>query len=335
MKKFKDHFKEPLNYLREKNIEDEIWYEIRNNLMKWYIYNFAEDSVGIDMLVEYTKKVGKIEEKTFLENMINIVILKNLSKDEKEKIYNIAKQSFLDGLFYFKEEYIIKFTKKEILQKYIKENILIEENGKFKFQNILIQTYLAKCKIYEEKIEINDELFVNWLENSEDEYIENRIKILYIFSMVNLETFNKQYLKPKVERFLKRIDTKSDFSIAQSMIDMYEVVEKLEGGYPTVFIGTDEDYSFVEFLGLSIEGDIIEHDYEEDDSMITMKYMEEGITTIDYTKAKEDEILMKLLDEDGTVERLVEDYEFLREVKEKMEVNLKEDYCGNWEIHEM
>lgn len=332
MKKFKDHFKESLNYLREKNIINEIWYEIRNNLTKWYIYNFADDSIGIDMLVEYIRKVNKIEEKIFFENMVNLVLLNNLSKDEKEKVYNIAKQSFLDGLFYFEEEYILKFIGKDFLQKCIEEKILIKENEELKFQNILIQTYLAACKINEEKIEINDDLFVNWLENSEGEYIDNQIKILYIFSMVNLEKFNKEYLKPKLARFLEKIDTKDDFSIAQSIIDIYEIAEKFQEEYPTLFIGTDEDYTFVEFLGLAIEGDIIEHNYKKYDSMITMRYMEEDGVKIDYTKAKEDGILMKLLDEDGTVDMLVEDYEVLKDVMVKIEKSLKEDYCRNWEI---
>lgn len=335
MKKFKDHFKEPLNYLRQKDIESEIWYEIRDNLTNWYIYNFADDSIGIDMLVEYIRKVNKIEEKTFFENMVNLILLDKLSKDEKKKVYNIAKQSFLDGLFYFEEEYILKFTGKDLLQKCIEEKILLKENEKLKFQNILIQTYLAACKINEEKIEINDDLFVNWLENSEGEYIDNQIKILYIFSMVNLEKFNKEYLKPKLARFLEKIDTKDEFSIVQSIIDIYEIAEKFEDEYTSLYVSTDEDFGFIQFLGLDIEGDIIERNYEEYDSMVTMRYMQEDGVKIDYTKAKEDGILMKLLDEDGTVEMLVEDYEVLRNVMVRMEKSLKEDYCRNWEIKNM
>ena len=333
MRKFKEHFDEQLNYLREKGVESKIWYEIRDNLMKWYIYPFADDSIGIDLLVEYVMKVNKIEEKEFFENMINLVLFSKLSKEEKIKVYQIAKQTFLDGLFYFQEDYILEFIDKEFLQKCIQENILIQEDEKFRFQNILIQTYLTACKIYEEKIEINDNLFANWLEEQEGEYIDNQIQILYIFSMVNLEVFNKQYLKQKLERFLSKIVSKDDFSIAQSIIDIYEVAEEFGEEYPILHTTSYENYKFIRFLGLDIEGDIIEHNYEEYESMLTMRYMEEEHIKIDYTKAKEDKILMKLLDEDGTVDKLVEDYKILKKIMKKMQKNLNEDYCDNWEIY--
>lgn len=332
MKKFKNHFKEPLDYLRQKDIESEIWYVIRDNLTKWYIYNFADDSIGIDMLVEYIRKENKIEEETFFENMVNLVLLESLSKYEKENVYNIAIQSFLDGLFYFKEEYVLKFIEKELLEKCIKGNILIQEKEEFRFQNILIQAYLAACKIDEEKIEINDNMFANWLEEPGVEYLNNQIKIWYIFSMINLEKFNKEYLKPKLVKFLERIDAKDSFSIAQSIINIYEIAEEFKGEYPTVYMSTSEDYGFIQFLGLDIEGDIIEHNYEEYDSMITTRYMEEEGIKIDYTKAKEDRLLMKLLDENGTVEMLVKDYKFLKEIEKKMKKSLKADYCENAEI---
>lgn len=332
MRKFKEHFDEQLNYLREKGVESKIWYEIRDNLMKWYIYPFADDSIGIDLLVEYVMKVNKIEEKEFFENMINLVLFSKLSKEEKIKVYQIAKQTFLDGLFYFQEDYILEFIDKEFLQKCIQENILIQEDEKFRFQNILIQTYLTACKIYEEKIEINDNLFANWLEEQEGEYIDNQIQILYIFSMVNLEVFNKQYLKQKLERFLSKIVSKDDFSIAQSIIDIYEVAEEFGEEYPILHTTSYENYKFIRFLGLDIEGDIIEHNYEEYESMLTMRYMEEEHIKIDYTKAKEDKILMKLLDEDGTVDKLVEDYKILKKIMKKMQKNLNEDYCEDWEI---
>ncbi len=333
MKKFENHYHEPLNYLREKDIESPTWYEIRDNLLEWYIQDFAGDSIGMDMLVEYVRKQKKIESNTFFENMVNSVLFSKLSKKEQKEVYQIAKNTFMDGLFYFEESYILNLVEKESLEKYIENNILIQDEEKLRFQNILLQSYLAACKIYEEKIEINDSLFEKWLDEDGYEYLNHQIEIFYIFSMIHLELFNQQYLKPKIEKFLAKIDTKNDFTIAQSIMDMYEIAVEFGEEYPRLFLSTEEDYCFIKFLGLDIEGDIIEHDYEPYESMLNIRYTDEnGIMKIDYTKMKEDKFLMKWLDEDGTIEKLVEDYKILKRILKKMQKELDKDYCDDWEI---
>ena len=222
MRKFKT-WEETIDYLNEIKIESEYWYAIRNNIYNWNIKPFTEDSTGIEILIKYLKSGEDIEEKSkeFFEKIIDKVILGNLKEYEVKLTYEIAEKSFKDGLLTFDKNYILKIISEKDLQQLELKNILIYEEEKYRFQNILIQTYLAARRIISKDEKINSELFLPWYEDAEDEYLNSESEILYIFSMINIEKFNKEYLKENLEEFLSKINTNDKFTIAQSIIDSF------------------------------------------------------------------------------------------------------------------
>lgn len=315
MRKFKT-WEETIDYLNEIKIESEYWYAIRNNIYNWNIKPFTEDSTGIEILIKYLKSGEDIEEKSkeFFEKIIDKVILGNLKEYEVKLTYEIAEKSFKDGLLTFDKNYILKIISEKDLQQLELKNILIYEEEKYRFQNILIQTYLAARRIISKDEKINSELFLPWYEDAEDEYLNSESEILYIFSMINIEKFNKEYLKENLEEFLSKINTNDKFTIAQSIIDIFEIVHEMKE-YSN-FLKTQSDYDmFLKFLDVQIVYDIVETDFSDYESMLKLKFLNQnGNIEIIYEDMKNDKFLAKMLDECGVIDVLVEDFKKLKKI---------------------
>ncbi|MCI8617269.1 MAG: hypothetical protein HFJ60_03345 [Clostridia bacterium] len=333
MRKFKT-WEETIDYLNEIKIESEYWYAIRNNIYNWNIKPFTEDSTGIEILIKYLKSGEDIEEKSkeFFEKIIDKVILGNLKEYEVKLTYEIAEKSFKDGLLTFDKNYILKIISEKDLQQLELKNILIYEEEKYRFQNILIQTYLAARRIISKDEKINSELFLPWYEDAEDEYLNSESEILYIFSMINIEKFNKEYLKENLEEFLSKINTNDKFTIAQSIIDIFEIVHEMKE-YSN-FLKTQSDYDmFLKFLDVQIVYDIVETDFSDYESMLKLKFLNQnGNIEIIYEDMKNDKFLAKMLDECGVIDVLVEDFKKLKKIYSSILKNPKKDYCEDWEI---
>lgn len=333
MRKFKT-WEETIDYLNEIKIESEYWYAIRNNIYNWNIKPFTEDSTGIEILIKYLKSGEDIEEKSkeFFEKIIDKVILGNLKEYEVKLTYEIAEKSFKDGLLTFNKNYILKIISEKDLKQLELKNILIYEEEKYRFQNILIQTYLAARRIISKDEKINNELFLPWYEDAEDEYLNSESEILYIFSMINIEKFNKEYLKENLEEFLSKINTNDKFTIAQSIIDIFEIVHEMKE-YSN-FLKTQSDYDmFLKFLDVQIVYDIVETDFSDYESMLKLKFLNQnGNIEIIYENMKNDKFLAKMLYECGVIDVLVEDFNKLKKIYSSILKNPKKDYCEDWEI---
>lgn len=333
MKKFKG-WEETIDYLNQIKVDPKFWYAIRDNIYKWNIHPFTDDDVGVNMILKYLELGEDIEEnpKDFFRNLLDEVILANLNENEKELVYEIGEKTFKDGLLTFNNEYLLKMVDEKDIQKFVSENILIFEDEKYKFQNILMQTYLAASKIIQKDEKINNDLFLPWLEEAECEYLNNESKILYIFSMLNIEKFNTEYLKENLKEFLSKIDTHDKFSIAQSMINSYGIIEEFKEDCN--FLKEQSDYDmFLNFLDIQIVYDVTDTDFGDYESMLKLKFLNDNENIeIEYGKMKDDKILAKMLDECGVVDTLVNDFKTLKKIYADVLKNPKKDFCRNWEI---
>lgn len=336
MRKF-ENWQQTIDYLNEIKIEAEYWYAIRNNIYNWNIRPFTKDDIGVEILIKYLKVEENIEEnpKEFFEKIINKVILENLKEEEIKLTYEIAEKSFKDGLLTFDKNYILKIISKKDLQQLELKNILIYENEKFRFQNILIQTYLAARQIIKKDEKINSELFLPWYEEAECEYLDSESEILYIFSMIDIEKFNKEYLKENLEEFLSKINTHNKFTIAQSIMDIFEIVHEKEEN--SNFLKTQTDYDmFSKFLDIEMVYDIVETDFSKYENMLRLKFLnEDGKIEIIYEDMKNDKILAKMLDECGVIDTLVDDFKQLKKIYSNILKNPQKDFCKDWKIKDV
>ncbi len=212
--------------IKEKRLVKELT-ELFDNYDKNYIRGFMEYTEDLEALANYINILKRIPKDShdFFQKYIECIIEdnENMNKVVIGKLGQLAYNTFKEGRNYLFKRELLEVFKENQIEEILESKLVYQVGKKYYFQTIYFHLYLALDKMIEKEEDLFS-IYDNMQINSFKDLFND---ICYIYSDLDLEKFNTDFLLKQIQKILNEIQDEDENASIRKLVSKYKIKVEL------------------------------------------------------------------------------------------------------------